>query len=156
MLFAKFHKSNLITYLGLASGVVAIFYAFSKMAFSNGEYVRFSLACLVISGVCDMLDGKFARMFKRTSEEKEMLQILMKRNDYSNASKYIRSCIMPFYEGEPIEIAEFVGDNETHLEESCETSLFYTLNFYRPFIYLINHWMAKGYTPVKIECKIKK
>lgn len=72
MLFAKFHKSNLITYLGLASGVVAIFYAFSKMAFSNGEYVRFSLACLVISGVCDMLDGKFARMFKRTSEEKEI------------------------------------------------------------------------------------
>ena len=71
-------------------------------------------------------------------------------------AEYIRSCIMPFYDGEPIEIAEFVGDNETHLEESCETSLFYTLNFYRPFIDLINHWMAKGYTPVKIECKIKK
>lgn len=72
MFFAKFHKSNLITYIGLASGVIALFYAFSKMAFASGEYVRFSLACLVFSGVCDMLDGKFARMFERTEEEKEI------------------------------------------------------------------------------------
>ena len=42
------------------------------MAFASGEYVRFSLACLVFSGVCDMLDGKFARMFKRTEEQKEI------------------------------------------------------------------------------------
>lgn len=24
-------------------------------------------------------------------------------------------------------------------------------NYYKPFIDLINHWMAKGYTPVMIE-----
>mgnify|MGYP000005186720 FL=1 len=72
MFFAKFHKSNLVTYMGLVSGIMALFYSFSKMAFASGEYVRFSLACLVFSGVCDMLDGKFARMFKRTEEQKEI------------------------------------------------------------------------------------
>ena len=66
MFFAKFHKSNLVTYMGLVSGIMALFYSFSKMAFASGEYVRFSLVCLVFSGVCDMLDGKFAMMFKRT------------------------------------------------------------------------------------------
>ena len=71
MFFAKFNKSCLITYLGVMFGVLAMYFAFTKMAFSDIEYVRFSLACLVVAGVCDMFDGKFARACKRTEEEKE-------------------------------------------------------------------------------------
>ena len=71
MMFAKFNKSNLVTYLGVLFGVLAMYFSFSKMAFSDVCYVRYALACLVASGVCDMFDGKFARMFKRTKEEKE-------------------------------------------------------------------------------------
>lgn len=71
MFFAKFNKSCLITYIGVLFGVLAMYFAFSKMAFSETTYVRYSLACLVISGICDMFDGKFARLFKRNDEEKQ-------------------------------------------------------------------------------------
>ena len=71
MMFAKFNKCNLITYLGVFFGVLSMYFSFTKMAFSDAVYVRYALACLVASGVCDMFDGKFARMFKRTKEEKE-------------------------------------------------------------------------------------
>jgi CDP-diacylglycerol--serine O-phosphatidyltransferase len=33
--------------------------------------VKFALVCLVIAGICDMFDGKIARMCKRTEQEKE-------------------------------------------------------------------------------------
>ena len=33
--------------------------------------MRYSLVCLVLAGICDMFDGKVARMCKRTQEEKE-------------------------------------------------------------------------------------
>lgn len=72
MLFAKFNKSCLITYIGIVFGVMAMVMSFNKMALVEGAgYVRYALACLVISGICDMFDGKFARLFKRTDEEKE-------------------------------------------------------------------------------------
>ena len=64
----------------------------------------------------------------------------------------IRACVMPLYEEEPIEIAKFVEEGHNlHLEETCEQKLYTTLEFFRPFIDLINHWMVKGYTPVKVE-----
>lgn len=71
ILFAKFNLSCLITYIGVVFGVLAMWLAFSKMTDGETIYIRYSLACLVISGVCDMFDGKFARLFKRTQEEKE-------------------------------------------------------------------------------------
>lgn len=73
MLFAKFHKANLISYLGAFAGVLSIYFAFSKMAFNeDADMVRYSLACLVIAGICDMFDGKFARSCKRTDLDKEI------------------------------------------------------------------------------------
>lgn len=71
MFFAKFNKSCLITYLGIIFGVLAMYFAFSKMALTDACYIRYSLICLVAAGICDMFDGKFARMCKRTTEEKE-------------------------------------------------------------------------------------
>lgn len=56
----------LLTYAGLVSGVVGIFMA---VAYEN---TFGALICLMISGFCDLFDGKVARTKKnRTEEEKD-------------------------------------------------------------------------------------
>lgn len=70
MFIVKFNKSVIITYLGVIFGVIAMYFSFSKMAFSEISYLRYSLIFLVLAGVCDMFDGKVARMCKRTEQEK--------------------------------------------------------------------------------------
>ena len=60
-------------------------------------------------------------------------------------------CLVSLRRDKPIELAEFVGDTEIHLGSSWEEELYATLNYYKPFVDLINHWMAKGYIPVKVE-----
>ena len=60
-------------------------------------------------------------------------------------------CLVSLRRDKPIELAEFVGDTEIHLGNSWEEELYSTLNYYKPFVDLINHWMAKGYIPVKVE-----
>ena len=62
-------------------------------------------------------------------------------------------CLVSLRENEPIKLAEFVGDTEIHLESSWEKELYSIINYYKPFIDLINHWMAKGYMPVKVEVR---
>ncbi len=71
MFIINLKKSVLITYLGVIFAVISMYFAFSKMAFSEVSYIRYSLAFLVLAGVCDMFDGKVARMCKRDKEEKE-------------------------------------------------------------------------------------
>ena len=71
MFIIKLHKSVLITYLGVIFGVISMYFAFSKMAFAEVSYLRYSLIFLILAGVCDMFDGKVARMCKRSEEEKE-------------------------------------------------------------------------------------
>ena len=71
MFIIKFNKSVIITYLGVIFACVAIYFAFSKMAFADIPYLRYSLIFLVLAGICDMFDGKVARMCKRSKEEKK-------------------------------------------------------------------------------------
>ncbi len=71
MFIVKIHKSVLLTYLGVIFAVLAFYFSFTKMAFSEISYLRFSLIFLMLAGICDMFDGKVARMCKRTKEEKE-------------------------------------------------------------------------------------
>lgn len=71
MFIIKIRKSVLVTYLGIIFAVISMYFAFTKMAFSDTNYLRYSLIFLVLSGICDMFDGKIARMCKRTEEEKE-------------------------------------------------------------------------------------
>ena len=66
-------------------------------------------------------------------------------------AKNLGECLVRLNKDEPIELAEFVGDKEIHLGDSWEIKLFHALNYYKPFVDLINHWSAKGYVPVKIE-----
>ena len=59
-----YNASVILTYIGLASSVFGITRVF------EGQYAAAYL-CLLISGVCDMFDGKIARAMKnRTAEEK--------------------------------------------------------------------------------------
>lgn len=70
MFIVKIHKSVLVTYLGIIFAVIAMYFSFTKMAFSEISYIRYSLVFLILAGICDMFDGKVARMCKRTEEEK--------------------------------------------------------------------------------------
>ena len=71
MFIIKFNKSVIITYLGVVFAILSMYFAFTKIAFSEINYLRFSLIFLMLAGICDMFDGKFARACKRTKEEKE-------------------------------------------------------------------------------------
>ena len=71
MFIIKFKKSVLLTYLGVIFAAISMYFAFTKMAFSEIGYMRYSLVFLILAGICDMFDGKVARMCKRTPEEKE-------------------------------------------------------------------------------------
>lgn len=53
-----------LTYVGLISGVTGIIFA-------ANDNPLVAIICLVISGVCDMFDGRIARTRKRTDQEKE-------------------------------------------------------------------------------------
>lgn len=71
MFIVKIHKSVLITYLGIIFAVISMYFSFTKIAFVEINYLRYSLVFLILAGICDMFDGKVARVFKRTKEEKE-------------------------------------------------------------------------------------
>ena len=71
MFIISFKKSVIITYLGVVFGIMSMAFAFSKIAFAEVDYIRYSLILLILAGICDMFDGKIARMCKRTEEEKE-------------------------------------------------------------------------------------
>ncbi len=71
MFIITLKKSVLITYLGVIFAVISMYFAFSKMAFSEVSYLRYSLVFLMLAGICDMFDGKIARTKKnRTKNEK--------------------------------------------------------------------------------------
>ena len=63
MFIGKYNKSLIITYLGIVFAVVGINFALT------GNF-RYSMICMICAGVCDLFDGKVARMCKRTEEEK--------------------------------------------------------------------------------------
>ena len=57
-----YNLANCVTMLGVAAAVVGI-------SFANNP--RFAMLMLVLAGVCDMFDGRVARMFPRTDFEKK-------------------------------------------------------------------------------------
>ena len=65
MFITKIKLANLITYIGVMSAVMAIILSYDKN-------IKLAFICFIIAGVCDMLDGKFARLFERTEREKNI------------------------------------------------------------------------------------
>lgn len=74
---------------------------------------------------------------------------------HTMVTQSLGECLVRLNKDKPIKLAEFVGDTEMHLESSWEKELYSIINYYKPFIDLINHWMAKGYMPVKVEIRQK-
>ena len=70
---------------------------------------------------------------------------------YTLLVETLGQCLIHLHKDKPIKLAEFVGDDTVHLDERYETKLYFTINLYQPFVDLINHWMTKGYIPVKVE-----
>ena len=58
-----YNYTVVLTYIGLASSVLGIFTAFDGKP-------SMAVICLIISGICDMFDGKIARTMDRTQMEK--------------------------------------------------------------------------------------
>ena len=56
-----YNLANCVTMLGVAAAVVGISFAGNP---------RFAMLMLILAGVCDMFDGRVARMFPRTEFEK--------------------------------------------------------------------------------------
>lgn len=63
-----YNYSVILTYVGLASSIVGITEIF------QGNY-KWALLCLIISGTCDMFDGKIARAMKNRSDEAKVFGI---------------------------------------------------------------------------------
>lgn len=58
-----YNYSVILTYIGLASALFGMTQAISGN-------IKIALVCLMISGICDMFDGKIARSMKRSEDEK--------------------------------------------------------------------------------------
>ena len=63
MFIGKFNKSIIVTYLGVMAAIIGMYFATMK------EF-KYAVLCMIVAGVCDMFDGKIARMCKRDKEEK--------------------------------------------------------------------------------------
>ena len=70
---------------------------------------------------------------------------------HTMVTETLGECLVNLRKDEPIKLAEFVGDTELHLPDEIEIKICSTLNYFKPFIDLINHWMSKRYVPVKVE-----
>lgn len=55
--------ANCVTWLGIAAAVLALYFALAGNA-------RLAMLVFLVSGLCDLFDGRVARMFKRTDVEK--------------------------------------------------------------------------------------
>lgn len=64
MLIGFYNYTVVLTYMSLISSVYGMTEAL------DGRF-RTAIACLVISGICDMLDGRVARTMERTEDEKK-------------------------------------------------------------------------------------
>ena len=57
-----YNLANCVTFLGIAAAVVGICFA---------DNPKLAMLMLLISGICDLFDGRVARMFPRTDVEKQ-------------------------------------------------------------------------------------
>lgn len=64
MFIGKYNKSVIITYLGVIAALIGSYLTVIE------QMTRYAVLCLIITGICDLFDGVFARRCKRDEEEK--------------------------------------------------------------------------------------
>lgn len=62
MFIGKYNKSVIVTYIGVVFSILGIYNALNNS-------IRLGMLFLIFAGICDLFDGKYARMQKRTKEE---------------------------------------------------------------------------------------
>lgn len=67
-----YNYTVILTYMSLVSSVLGMFFAMGMSGSVNPEY---AIICLMISGLCDMFDGKVARTKKNRSESEKQFGI---------------------------------------------------------------------------------
>ncbi|MCL2467070.1 MAG: CDP-alcohol phosphatidyltransferase family protein [Micrococcales bacterium] len=65
-MIAVFHRSNLVTYANIAVATLGVVLVVS------GQALGWAVACLIVAGACDLLDGTFARRFDRTTLQRSI------------------------------------------------------------------------------------
>ena len=63
MLIGKYNKSLIISYIGVISAVLGMYFL------AHSHDLKAAMILFLIAGVCDMLDGMVARMMKRDKDE---------------------------------------------------------------------------------------
>lgn len=67
-----YNYTVILTYMSLISSVLGMFFA---MGISGSIHPEYAIICLMISGLCDMFDGKVARTKKNRSESEKQFGI---------------------------------------------------------------------------------
>lgn len=67
-----YNYTVILTYMSLISSVLGMFFA---MGMSGSIHPEYAIICLMISGLCDMFDGKVARTKKNRSESEKQFGI---------------------------------------------------------------------------------
>lgn len=67
-----YNYTVILTYMSLISSVLGMFFA---MGMSGSIHPEYAIICLMISGLCDMFDGKVARTKKSRSESEKQFGI---------------------------------------------------------------------------------
>ncbi len=65
MFIGKYNRSVIVTYLGVLSTMIGFYFI---LGFATPK-ITGAIICLMISGICDMFDGKVARMCKNRKED---------------------------------------------------------------------------------------
>lgn len=64
MIIGKWNKSVIMTYIGMSFSILGIYFSFNKN-------ILYALSCLIVAGLCDLVDGAIARKCKRDESEKQ-------------------------------------------------------------------------------------
>jgi CDP-diacylglycerol--serine O-phosphatidyltransferase len=59
----KFPRPSIVTYLGVITGILGIYL--------TNHNIGWPVVCLLLCAICDFFDGRFARSFKRSEQEKK-------------------------------------------------------------------------------------
>ena len=65
MFIGKYDKSVIVTFLGTLSAMSGMYFILGY----DEPKITIAIICLIIAGICDMFDGKVARMCKNRTEE---------------------------------------------------------------------------------------
>jgi len=65
MFIGKYDKSVIVTFLGTLSAMTGIYFILGY----DEPKITVAMICLIIAGICDMFDGKIARMCKNRTDE---------------------------------------------------------------------------------------